>query len=362
MSRRLRGGERPRAHPGMDEPRRALLAVAAAIMLLTLAVNFLPLQQMLDAGVGIEWSGGLVAFLKANTQGLVILVGFSILLEFVGLERSKYADRVKNAEVNQFMEAVLRGESGEFLLRAGLGRRLPEVAAEHLVDGIHLNRGFMRETHLSIRVSKEANTTGPAGVRFEHTTEFWWDRDSFLFCLVRTPAQLAAVATRVDSVLETRVHVSSDVQFGNLDGRDLVGELNPFSFVSPSGGLTPVRLRRIPAREAAALAASAGVATGDIRFYRASGFSAARLRISNVQRVPAVVQNTWWLADRIMEVSSVSVDLSRVSKPQAVELVMFLGSAHTSPTLNHAGAWESFDIGWILPGHGLAVAWRYDEK
>ena len=338
--------------------------MCAAIVLLTTAVNFLPLQQLLDAAAGLPWSAGLVAFLKINTQGLLILVGFSILLEFVGLERSKFEDRVRNAEVNSFLQAALRDESDEFLLKLSLERRLPEVNATQLIEGMHLDRGVMRDTRLTIRVLKDIKEGAqhPALVRLEHVTEFRWDLDSFLFCLVRTSAQLAAVTTRVDEVLETRVHVSSDVEFEDVGVRELTGELNPFSYILPTGQTMPLKLRRLSSIEARRLATKAGVSSTDIKFYRATGFSATRLRISNVQRISEETQNTWWVADRFIQITSISIDVSQVADPKSVELVMFLGSTHTSPALSPTGTWDTSDIGWILPGHGLSATWRRSGK
>ena len=306
----------------MPKPRRRLILVCLIVIALTIIVNSPLSEWALDAPVGLQWSANVVAFLKANTQGLIILVGFALLLEFTGIERSKNDDRAILKGYEKLSTMLLTDAPADVLVRVGLNRLYGD-GADSLGRIVVPNRRPMRQTDILVRV-KPSEAAGRLDIY--HHVEFSWNGGSFLYAVVKDSQVAEGALSGIEELLECTA-VADDGMTIQEFVKDMSAHVR--FLLLPSDRSTPkqLTLKPLSARASERIAAKAAISPTDIALFRAEGGATGdRLRIEIRQTQSDDVNSVWWMADRPIEVRSLRLDATGLlPRKPVMDLTIFMG-------------------------------------
>lgn len=197
----------------MPVARRRLLGINAAILVLVAVINLPFGADLLDAPLGISWSSDIVLFLRTQTQGMLLLIGFSLIVEASGWTFSKADERKLRSRQSDLLQLVLDEAPDELLVRTGLVHRYG-AQVDSLERIVISDRASLMNT--SIFVSVEP--LGSNQVVTRHELEFDWQSSEFTYCLVRNTLVLEAALSGLRSTLEFTV-VDSTMTLQNFATR-----------------------------------------------------------------------------------------------------------------------------------------------
>ena len=185
----------------MPKARKRLLIACAVIVILTTLVNLPIAATLLNAPLGLQWSDSIVKFLRTNTQGLIILVGFALLLEFTGFQRSRSEERQLFDNMENLLTLLLRSSTPEFLIRLGLRKQYGSHVSA-LEQVITPQRLVFRETDIRIQAIPHVDQNS---VETIHQYEFSWNGGEILYAVVRDSLTMEAVLSSIENILEVTV-------------------------------------------------------------------------------------------------------------------------------------------------------------
>lgn len=341
----------------MPTARRRLLWVSAIVVGIVVLINTSAGPRLLDAIFGIEWSAGITKFLRTQTQGLLILVGFAHLIEFAGWHTSKGETRVRDARLREMLESVLTVTPPELLVRAGLRAYHDEDvrALERLVIS---PRRPLQDVELLVRIE---NLTAATFTSLQEL-EFAWDGEPVLYALARDTLTAEALLNGIDELLECTVVVDartplSDFAAAIADHVDL--RFLP-SRRGPQGG-TAVRLAELSQRSAAKMLRDAGIDPARALLMRGkmpTGPGRLRLRIRQEQEL--TIGGVWWMADRPQRMRQIRVEARElVAHGWSPTLHVFMGTnPNALSSVLAPGEWLLASDHWLVSGQGFYLAWR----
>ncbi|MFV8230230.1 hypothetical protein [Mycolicibacterium fortuitum] len=324
------------------------------MVVLIVAINTVDVSTWADRAVGLKWSKAVIDFLKANTQGLIILVAFSLLLEFVGIERSRKEDRQIANGQTKLISAFLDNTPGATLIDIGLQSIVGDSSAE-VGKALEIHRPPMRNASISIHIGLKDNRT----VQIAHKLEFNWTGGSLLYAVVRDSDALNSALARIPELLEL-----TELKDPSRSLTDFVDSLNddgnsPFQFIQKNGLTSSVVLSRVGNRTKSRICSRAGIEMDKIELLRADVAGVGRLRVMTKQEHAVDIGYAWWMADRLIELSSARLDASSLSHAYHLDAPMLFANNNQldPPSVLSPGIWELQGPGWFLPGNALEIRW-----
>ncbi len=305
---------------------------------------------------GLRWSGELVKFFKANTQGLIQLILLGLFFEFVGLTKSKDKER-REAQVSQaLLERALASSTSSALVHGGLAEQYGLDAANEILRSSLKPCTVLRNLTLKISVSHSASG-------YVVNVSIAYDKDShdFIVGVTENPLQCEALlATGVLSEVFVVPQVTNDIPAkvrkrirDNRTGSDVYH---------------PLTFRELPDRAKRRLFSNTTLQASAGKFRIFEGSSAASksdngpvmFEVLHEIEQSADYPFTFWTSDRVLQVKSMEIDLRSLTpaEQKGARIHLFMSSLQWSEDINPDKAVWHFPVQtWLLPGQGLVVMW-----
>jgi hypothetical protein len=334
-----------------------VIIASVVLFVSTALINMIDVHRFLDDALGIEWSAGVVRFLKANTQGLLIIAGLTLWYEYLGTKgRSRAEDRDRQELLEDFFaDAAAEGGNGRWMVECGLTKVLVGRDVTQLTEMVVAPGPALTACTLRILVADSDSE-----VSVLHELEYDWSGRDFLFAVVADSATLGQVLTRLDNVLETwqmvepgdlAAFASQQLDDTRYECRAADGRWFEMQ-ISPVGGRRASRYHAMLQTDEESLVLLEVKAPREVE-------APNRLRMKHTQVHGRDIAFEWWLTDRPTEVQSIYVDASRLSGATILPPLMYTARHASRGRMLSHNRWEAQDVGWLVAGQGILVPWTY---
>lgn len=362
---------RSRLEVKLRAPSKVRRRVLFFVGVLAVAIGVLQwsgLPTVLDNLLGLEWSKSVVAFLKANTQGLIIIAILTLFFEFIGFDRSREAEREEAAQIQELLNDAVSSSTGAALARMGLRREYGDKAGQQLSSIINQNSQILKDLVVRISIGTREEDVVVARTRLSYHCNT--ERFTVAFVteplaipvlntamphlneiLVVTPSQLAAKPGEPGAAISVSViakHASRDwrasLKFTELSDKKLAAALKKGGAAAPDFGCKLFEAH--PARDL-------GI--------NQKGITDLRFTIDYEVEVDTDFPYTFWTADRPLHIREIEVDMRGLPQAQraGAKVQLHLGSVPwTNVPTSATGVWHFPVDCWAVNGQGIFVLWR----
>lgn len=340
--------------------RRKVLVAGMVIMIFTIILNLEGADRWFDGMIGIPWSSSIVAFLKQNTQGLIVIVLLTLWYEYVGLERPRQAEREERKSLERFFHTVSTHGNSHYLIRRGIeSQNSSNQPIDQLVNLIATPGPVINSCSVRIHLRQvEANV-----VEVRHHAEFEWDGNPFRYAIVDSSETLNRVNSVLPDVLETTVRIDSKRPLTDV-AAEIVAN-SPFTALPASAETArPIALNRVSGRELRQIHKRLGTNNQSLILLESVNIKTKgeyRLRVSHLQRHAMSTSLAWWMADRPTYVSRIYIDATGLGDDHSLDrLLIFCGNFVASGEWISRNCWEATNVGWMVSGQGVVLHWQPD--
>ena len=341
----------------MDVVRKKVMLGCGVLATLTLVVQWSGLPGFLDQAIGVSGSAPLVAFLKENTQGLVIMVGFALYMELIGLEKPDGRKRQEKLAALNIIEQAVKASSSRALLQHSLREQYGDEAAKQFICALFRSSAEMR--NFSVGITVERGMSG--GLRTLHSYSYESSIERYLIATATDPLHaeslLSADVFSEVFVGEDFAHVPFTVKCKKTDSHG-VASLHSLEF------------REMGQCEKARLLRENAISLDSKKCKIFEGYS-ENLKINGGDRVLYMVERravlpdgasrVYWKSDRILYVKELVVDLSNLGKDiyDGARVYTFIAALQWSAdVVAESGVWVFPLETHLVPGQGCMVAWQ----
>lgn len=318
-------------------------------------------QKLADATLGFEWSAPIFHFLRANTQGFLLLFLLSLFFDLFArrdLERLLEKHRLFSAETieNQLAQLV----APRALVEHGLESMYPTIPSfRRAIDALDLEKPpFTRVTvDIHLTTSKEQparNCTFNLNYSFDATL----DRFRVAFTASANITETLIASGLVDEVItlereaelaEVDDHKIADIQLVRIEG----DHVNRLEFKR----LSDRKVRRL-------LGSTLPEGQKDCALFEAKAQAKTpgqcRFKFSNTCELSVSEGYCYWTSPRTLFLSTLTIDTSRFPNRDQWSFIFqpFLGNARLATDAMLGPDRYSLDLQeWIVRGQGVAVIW-----
>lgn len=336
-------------------PRRRVATLLGATIAVTFAVQWPDLSGFLDDLVGLDWSSGIVQFLRQNTQGLIVFVMLGLFFEWSGLRQTAEEAHRESRTALRLLEDTLRSSSGRPLMELGLASIYGEQAARQFSNNLFRDCNVLKNVRVSITVLPH-----PSGYEIEAELSYSCDQKVFVAAVVNSPSLseallrtgvvsevfvvteeckgVPAVVTRIDDDPRSGEKIVSEIAFDELTGSR---KSRLFSGVNLKIPMDSFR-----------------VYSG--RSDKKGSLAEYTYRITHRAHQPSAEAFTFWMNDRVIQIDSVDVNLRALGEEvfKKARLYRFLASSQWTANLGFETGRCILPLNtWSVAGDGIFVTW-----
>ncbi|MFN3169139.1 MAG: hypothetical protein ACE37E_00425 [Hyphomicrobiales bacterium] len=346
-------------------PVRRAHGLFALLLILIAALQWPGLPGFLDGILGgIEWSSGIVAFLKENTQGLILLLLIGLFFEFRDRKSSSYIEQAA-AESQTVSYGLLKNaisaSEGSALTEIGLSKLYGVDAARQMTQNLFVDLEVLKNLDLYIKIN-ESDEDFHIDIELSYETNY----DKFLVAVSRDTALIEKLLSSGE-VNEAFYSNSRDLEIPATIKRIADGDgLDP-------KGVELMKMKVSSSRRKQKIASRTNLpksSVEDFELYEeiSPAFKTltrrrARFVISYQIKQSKNCTYTYWMNDRISLIREIKIDISAVSEQyrESIKLHRFMASSRWKAEVqfHNEVCVMPLDL-WSVPGDGLVITWFDD--